>query len=195
MPRVPSAEGELPADVRAVCERLVNRYGSLPNNHAVLARRPSIFRAFRAMWDGLEESGLLPARMVDLVNLKVASLIGCVLCVEINSAWSRAHGVTAQELDALPDATQSDLFSERERAALAYAEAVTLSDAVSDGVFSDLKRYFNDDEIVELTALVTFEICVSKFNRALEIEGQGICAVRQGAVEASTAPGSRSPAT
>ena len=65
--------------MRAVCDRLTERYGSLPYNHAVLARRPTIFRAFRNMWEELEASGLLPARLVDLVNLKVASLIGCGL--------------------------------------------------------------------------------------------------------------------
>jgi len=79
MPRVPAADSAVPEDVRAVCERLTERYGSLPYNHAVLARRPSIFRAFRGMWDGLEESGLLPARLRDLVNIKVASLVGCGL--------------------------------------------------------------------------------------------------------------------
>ena len=75
MPRVSGPEGEIPDDVRAVLERLDERYGS----HTVLARRPSIFRAFRKMWEGLEESGLLAARLVDLVNVKVASLIGCGL--------------------------------------------------------------------------------------------------------------------
>jgi len=79
MPRVPATETEIPADVHAVCDRLTDCYSSLPYNHAVLARRPSVFRAFRGMWDGLEESGLLPARLVDLVNLKVASLVGCGL--------------------------------------------------------------------------------------------------------------------
>jgi hypothetical protein len=79
MPRIAAAEGDIPADVRAVLERLKNRYGSLPYNHAVLARRPAIFRAFRGMWEGLEASGLLSARLVDLVNVKVASIIGCGL--------------------------------------------------------------------------------------------------------------------
>jgi len=79
MPRISAAEGDIPADVRAVLERLKNRYGSLPYNHAVLARRPAIFRAFRGMWEGLEASGLLSARLVDLVNVKVASIIGCGL--------------------------------------------------------------------------------------------------------------------
>ena len=69
----------IPTDVRAVCDKLQERYGSLPQNHAVLARTPPIFRAFRGMWEGLEASGLLPARLVGLVNVKVASLIGCGL--------------------------------------------------------------------------------------------------------------------
>jgi hypothetical protein len=79
MARVPAADSEIPADVRAVCEMLTARYGSLPHNHAVLARRPTIFRAFRGLWEGIAQSGLLPARLVDLVNVKVASLIGCGL--------------------------------------------------------------------------------------------------------------------
>jgi len=79
MPRVPAADRNIPDDVRTVCERLAERYGSVPYNHRVLSRRPTIFRAFRAMWDGLESSGLLPAPLVDLVNVRVASLIGCGL--------------------------------------------------------------------------------------------------------------------
>jgi hypothetical protein len=54
-------------------------YGALLPNHAVLARRPGIFRGFRAMWDGLDESGLLSARLASLVNVRVAALIGCGL--------------------------------------------------------------------------------------------------------------------
>ncbi|HVP48867.1 MAG TPA: hypothetical protein VMT32_19875 [Bryobacteraceae bacterium] len=79
MPRVPPAGSDMPADVRAVYDKLEERYGALPENHSVLARRPSIFRAYRGMWDGLEASGLLPRRLVDLVNVRVASLIGCGL--------------------------------------------------------------------------------------------------------------------
>ncbi len=80
MPRLTGLKKEqLPAELRPVCERLEKRYGVIPDNHAVLARRPSIFRGFRAMWEGLEESGLLPARLVDLLNVKVATLVGCGL--------------------------------------------------------------------------------------------------------------------
>lgn len=66
-------------DLQQVFDRQEQRYGSVLHNHQVLARRPSIFRGFRAMWDGIEESGLLPARLLDLVNVRVASLLGCGL--------------------------------------------------------------------------------------------------------------------
>jgi alkylhydroperoxidase family enzyme len=97
-------------------------------------------------------------------------------------------------LGALADPAQSALFSERERAALAYAEAITLANTVSDDIFESVRRHFNNDEIVELTAVITFEICVAKFNRALEIEGHGICAVRPPAKRTSTERGSGFPA-
>lgn len=70
---------QVAADLQQVFDRQQQRYGSVLHNHQVLARRPSIFRGFRAMWDGIEASAQLPARLLDLVNLRVASLIGCGL--------------------------------------------------------------------------------------------------------------------
>jgi alkylhydroperoxidase family enzyme len=96
----------------------------------------------------------------------------------LNSAWSRVHGVTLEELGALGDPASHAIFSERERVALAYAEAVTTASSVPENLFETVKRHFSDDEIIELTATITWEICAAKFNRALEIEGQGICDVK-----------------
>lgn len=94
---------------------------------------------------------------------------------------SRADGVSVDELEALADPGRTQAFSDRDRSALAYAQAIASSNTVSESVFESVKRHFTDDEIVELTAVITWEICAAKFNRALEIEGQGICAVRPGA--------------
>ena len=66
-------------EIQRVLERQETTYGAVLENHAILARRPGIFRGFRAMWDGLEESGLLGARLACLVNVRVAALIGCGL--------------------------------------------------------------------------------------------------------------------
>jgi alkylhydroperoxidase family enzyme len=90
---------------------------------------------------------------------------------------SRADGVSEEELDALSDYAASSLFDERERAALAYAEAITVHSMVPEELFARLKRSFDEAEIIELTAAVAWEICAAKFNRALEIEAQGVCRI------------------
>jgi len=86
----------------------------------------------------------------------------------------RDHGAGDAEQAALDDHQASPLFSEPERAALAYADAMTLDTQVSGDLFDRARRGFSDDQIVELTAAVAFEICAAKFNRALEIETAGL---------------------
>lgn len=97
--------------------------------------------------------------------------------MEANSAVSRADGITDTELAALADPASSQLFTERERATLAYAEAMTCTNTVPEQVFEGVRQYFTEEEIVELTATIAWEICAAKFNRALEIEAQGVCAI------------------
>ncbi len=65
------------AYVRRVLEAQAGRWGSPLLNHLVYARRPSIFRGARGMWQGLEASGLTDARLQALVNRRVAALNGC----------------------------------------------------------------------------------------------------------------------
>ena len=64
--------------VGAVLEAQAKRWGAPLLNHVIYARRPEIFRGARAMWSGLEASGLLDPRLVALVNRRVAALNGCV---------------------------------------------------------------------------------------------------------------------
>jgi hypothetical protein len=61
--------------------------------------------------------------------------------------------------------------------ALAYADAIEASHEIGEELFSNVRRLFSEEEIIELTATITWEICAAKFNRALEIEWSesGIC--------------------
>jgi alkylhydroperoxidase family enzyme len=90
---------------------------------------------------------------------------------------SRTHGITDEELRALAGASFEKRFTPSEETALTYAEEITLSNAVRDAVFETLRRHFSEEEIIELTATITWEICAAKFNRALEIAwaGQSTC--------------------
>jgi alkylhydroperoxidase family enzyme len=77
----------------------------------------------------------------------------------------------------LAEHATSELFDARTKAALAYADAMTTSQVVADSVFERVREHFSEDAIVALTAAIAWEICASKFNRALEIEAQGICLI------------------
>jgi alkylhydroperoxidase family enzyme len=86
-----------------------------------------------------------------------------------------ALGVTEEKIRALPDYLTSPLYSDAERVALEYADAMTLSDCdVDDGLFARLRRFYGDDAVVELTAVIAWENASSKFNRALRVPSQGL---------------------
>ena len=68
------------------------------------------------------------------------------------------------------------MFDDRQKAALAYAEAMTRTDVgVDDTLMEHLKSYFDDDSVIELTALIAFQNMSSKFNAALDVAPQGFC--------------------
>lgn len=64
--------------VRSVLEAQAEKWGEPLPNHLLYARRPSIFRGIRAMWEGLDASGLLDPKLVTLLNRRVAALNSCV---------------------------------------------------------------------------------------------------------------------
>jgi len=82
-------------------------------------------------------------------------------------------GVAEEKILDLPNYAESPHYSERERAALEYADGITRTDReVSDEFFEKLKELFSEDELVELTATIAWENCSSKFNRALRVDSQ-----------------------
>ena len=86
------------------------------------------------------------------------------------------EGATEEKIARVADAATSDLFSEPERAALAYAEAMTITGRkVDDALFARVRSSFSEPAVVELTAAVALENFRSKFNVALGIEAQGFC--------------------
>ena len=88
-------------------------------------------------------------------------------------------GATEDKVRAVPDFAASPLFDEVERAALAYAEAMTITgQRVDDALFARVRRHFSEAQVVELTAAVALENFRSKFNVALGIEAQGFCVLR-----------------
>ena len=84
-------------------------------------------------------------------------------------------GVSDEKILALGDYATSPLYTEAERVALEYADAITLSDRdVGNDLFARVRRFYDDDAVVELTEVIAWENASSKFNRALRIPSQGL---------------------
>jgi alkylhydroperoxidase family enzyme len=99
--------------------------------------------------------------------------------MDINSSRGMSHGAAFEKLQALEKFRESALFDDAERAALAYAEAVTATPtAVTDAVFAPLRRHFSEPQIVELAVTIATEHFRAKFNTALGIEAQGLCRIK-----------------
>ena len=83
-------------------------------------------------------------------------------------------GVTKEKFEALADYATSPLFDAQERLALEYADCITITGReVTDEMFARLRRLYDDDALVELTAIIAWENASSKFNRALRVPSQG----------------------
>ena len=82
-------------------------------------------------------------------------------------------GVSDEKIDAVADYANNDLFCDAERAALEFAEAMTITGRdVSDELFARLRKFYDEDALVELTATIAWENASSKFNRALRVPSQ-----------------------
>jgi AhpD family alkylhydroperoxidase len=100
---------------------------------------------------GLEHS------LLELVKLRSSQLNGCAYCLDMHSKDARAKGETEQRIYVLSAWREAPFYTPRERAALAWAEAVTLiPDGVSDELYASTREQFNEKELVDLTmAIVT----------------------------------------
>jgi alkylhydroperoxidase family enzyme len=88
-------------------------------------------------------------------------------------------GASEEKIARVAEAAASDLYTDAERAALEYAEAMTVTGRkVTDQLFARVRAHFSEAQVVELTAAVALENFRSKFNVALGIEAQGFCVLR-----------------
>ena len=102
--------------------------------------------------------GAIDDKLRALVELRVSQINGCVYCLDLHARQAREAGELQQRLDCLAAWREYALFDERERAAFAWAEAVThISEThAPDHLYNQLGKYFSDAEIVDLTAIIAF---------------------------------------
>lgn len=102
------------------------------------------------------ENGPLDLPMIELINLRVSQINGCAYCTQMHSELLRSRDTDNAKIDSLAGWRVSERFTDRERAALAWAESLThvAETAAPDEVYMPLKTHFSDAEISDLTVAV-----------------------------------------
>ena len=168
----------LPSSLKPIAAMQKKRFGAVLNPTRWWGRMPHLFWLVALFVGFLErrQARLSPA-LRSLLMTRVSQLCHCAFCIDANSLRLAERSGTLDKVQAVSGWHQSTLFSDEERAALAFAEAVTATPPqVDDDIKARLKRHFTDDAITEMTALIAFQNLSARFNAALDIPAQGLCA-------------------
>jgi AhpD family alkylhydroperoxidase len=120
----------------------------------VMAAAPALMQQWRAM--SRVVNGSLEPTLVELVRIRASQINGCANCLNMHTAEARARGETQQRLDVLAAWREAPLYSDRERAALAWTEALTrLSEGhTPEAAYRALAAHFSPEEQVTLTLVI-----------------------------------------
>ena len=153
------------------------KYGRILTSGLLWARVPKLFAAVAIIYGILDRKrSPLSPMLRSLVIVHVSQINWCEFCVDLNSVTLANRAGSMEKVNELDRWRESELFDERERAALEYSEAMTYTGRqVSDELMERLRKFFSEDAVVELTALIAFQNMSSKFNSALDVPSQGFC--------------------
>ena len=137
-------------------------------------------RAMLALQREVNESGL-DHTLQELVKMRASQINGCAYCIDMHSKDARAYGETEQRLYALDAWHETPFYTDRERAALAYTEAVTrVGDThVPDDVWQEVLRHFSESELVALTFAL---VAINGWNRLAVSFGAPVGSYQPGSV-------------
>jgi AhpD family alkylhydroperoxidase len=173
----------LPAVSRALAGPLMKlvywyakrRFGEVPEPLAVLAHHKRLFFA-GSVHEGLvgRAATVLPAAVRELAVYRVAWIVGCSWCVDFGSMLIRLEGLDEAQLREIADYATSPVFTDDQRAAIAYADAMTADPTqITDEQVADLERRFGRAGLVELSYEIGLENMRSRMYLTLGITEQG----------------------
>lgn len=146
----------------------------LLNLDRILCYSEPVIKGWQALFIQLRQNLHLSGKLRELIILRIAIVNKAPYEWDQHAHIALKEGATEAELEALKSSWQdSPLFNEEEKAVLAYADAITISIQVPDDIYTKLMQYFNNQQIVDITALVSGYNMVSRFLEALEITVEG----------------------
>ena len=144
------------------------RMGYLPNALMTMARKPKMVQALAQLSEAVHNDCSLQSDVRGLVGQMASKVHGCQYCLAHTAANAERYGVSNEKIARMWEFETNDLFTDAERAALRFAAAAaTVPNAVDETLSADLKRYFNDTEIVEIMGIIAYYGWWNRWNASL----------------------------
>ena len=160
----------------AIMEQCAREGTPRPESSAVRAHSPGAFWAFADAWDKLFRHGIVDHALKELCRVYVSRSVKCEYCGNQRSDAARESGVSEGKLDQLMNFETSGVYSDRERAALSYAEAITWRLEPDDAFWARLAHHFNEEELVELACFISLTMGQQSWIRLLNIDHHQVMA-------------------
>jgi len=177
---------KMDARMRAEMERCQREGTPRPESSAIRAHVPACFWFFADSWNNIFRNGVLDHSLKELCRLYVSRSVTCEYCGNQRSVKATQSGAVIEDqvLDLL-NFEKSTAYNERQKAALAYAEAIVWHLETDDAFWERLYRHFNEAELVELGCMIGLTMGQQSWLRLLNIEHHQVLA----GTTASMAPG------
>jgi alkylhydroperoxidase family enzyme len=156
-----------------------------PESQAVRAHVPAVFWSFANSWRSVFKDGVADHNIKELCRIYVSRSVKCEYCGNQRSVKSARAGLLEDDYRDLIDFEKSTRYDERQKAALAYAEAITWDLPTDDKFWARLHRHFSEPELVEIGYFVALTMGQQRWLRTLDIEHHQVLA----GTTASMAPG------
>jgi AhpD family alkylhydroperoxidase len=157
--------------VKPIAERIVAERGQMLHIYRMLLHSPAVSEGWLGMMTAIRQRCALSGDLRELIIMRIAQLNGAAYEAEQHRAFALKEGVSEAQLEALEDWENSKLFSPTQRAVLDYTDTMTIDVKVPDKVFAEVRKHFDDEGLIELTATIASYNMVSRFLVALHVEG------------------------
>jgi alkylhydroperoxidase family enzyme len=180
---------DMTPEMRVEMERCAREGTPRPESSAIRAHVPAAFWFFANAWNDLFRNGILDHSLKELCRVFISRSVNCEYCGNQRSEQGAKLGLTEGQYDELLNFESSRTYSEREKAALAYAEAIAWHLDVDDAFWARMHAHFSEPELVELGCMIGLTLGQQSWLRLLDIEHHQVLA----GGSASMAPGFETP--
>ena len=170
MAKIPYVEREKASpEIKALYDQVQSKLGLVPNVVKAMANSPVLLQGFIPFLGAALGPSAVDAPLKELAIITTSKLNGCSYCTAHHTVAGKKAGLSIEKINALPD-PDSSLLDDKEKAVVRFAKEVTEDVAASDESINQLRKYFNDSQIAELTMVIGVFNVLTRFADTFKVD-------------------------